>query len=87
MSPGLAALAVAVVAGGIIAVSSREARVAVLGLILAGVTAPLIGDPLPDPLALASRVIAMVLGGYLLWVASAASTRQPGRHSAGPSKP
>jgi hypothetical protein len=69
MSPGLAALAVAVVVGGIIAVSSREARVAVLGLILAGVTAPLIGDPLPDPLALASRVIAMVLGGYLLWVA------------------
>lgn len=68
MSPGLAALAVAVVAGGIIAVSSRESRVAVLGLTLAGVTAPLIGDPLPEPLALAARVVATVLAGYLLWI-------------------
>jgi len=69
MNPGLVALAVAVVAGGIVAVSSRESRVAVLGLTLAGVSAPLIGDPFPDPLALAVRVVATLLGGYLLWVA------------------
>ena len=69
MNPGLAVLAVAVVAGGIIAVSSRESRVAVMGLTLAAVTAPLIGDPLPDPLPLAARVVAALLAGYLLWIA------------------
>ncbi len=69
MNPGLAALAVAVVAGGIIAVSTRESRVAVLGLTLCAVTAPLIGDPLPELLPLAVRVIAAMLAGYLLWIA------------------
>jgi hypothetical protein len=69
VNPGLAALAVAVVAGGIIAVSTRESRVAVLGLTLSAVTAPLIGDPLPDLLPLAVRVVAAMLAGYLLWIA------------------
>jgi hypothetical protein len=65
---GLAALAVAVVAGGVVAVSSRETRAAVLGLTVAGITAPLLADPLPGPLPLAARLIAAVLAGYVLLI-------------------
>jgi hypothetical protein len=69
MNPGLAVLAVAIVAGGVIAVSAREARVGVLGLTLCTVTAPLMGGSLPEPLPLAARLVAAVLAGYLLWIA------------------
>ncbi|HKG57005.1 MAG TPA: hypothetical protein VKA85_07145 [Candidatus Limnocylindrales bacterium] len=69
MNPGLAALALAVVAGGVIAVSAREARVAVTGLTVSGITAPLIADPFPGPLPLAARLVGSILAGYLLWVA------------------
>ncbi|HEV8490013.1 MAG TPA: hypothetical protein VGQ58_09530 [Candidatus Limnocylindrales bacterium] len=65
----LAAVAIVVVAGGVIAVSSRESRPAILGLTLAAVAAPLVADPLPDMLPLASRLVAAILGGFLLWVA------------------
>lgn len=69
MNVALAALAVAVVACGVIAVSAREARVAVLGLVLCAVMAPLIGTALPGPLVLAARLVAAILAGYLLWIA------------------
>jgi hypothetical protein len=72
VTPWLTALAVAVVAGGIVAVSAREARVAILGLTICGVTAPLLADPAPAPLPLAARLLAAILAGYLLWI----STRQ-----------
>ena len=72
MTPWLAALAVAVVAGAIVAVSAREARVAILGLTICGVAAPLLADPPPAPLPLAARLLAAILAGYLLWI----STRQ-----------
>ncbi len=68
MTPWLAALAVAVVAGGVVAVSAREARAAILGLTVCGVTAPLLADPLPAPLPLAARLLAAILAGYLLWI-------------------
>jgi hypothetical protein len=68
VTPWLAALAVAVVAGGVIAVSAREARAAVLGLTISGVTAPLLADPPPEPLPLAARLLAAILAGYLLWI-------------------
>jgi hypothetical protein len=68
VTPWLAALAVAVVAGGVIAVSAREARAAILGLTIAGVTAPLLADPPPAPLPLAARLLAAILAGYLLWI-------------------
>jgi hypothetical protein len=64
----LAALAVAVVAGGVVAVSSRETRAAVLGLTVSGITAPLLADPLPAPLPLAARLIAAILAGYVLLI-------------------
>jgi hypothetical protein len=68
VTPWLAALAVAVVAGGVIAVSAREARAAVLGLTISGVTAPLLADPPPTTLPLAARLLAAILAGYLLWI-------------------
>jgi hypothetical protein len=70
VTPWLAALAVAVVAGGIVAVSAREARVAILGLTICGVTAPLLADPPPAPLPLAGRLLAAILAGYLLWIST-----------------
>ncbi len=68
MSLFLAAAAVAVVAGAVVALSARDARVGVLGLTLAGVVAPVIADPLPDSTALAFRLAAAILAGYLVWV-------------------
>jgi hypothetical protein len=68
VTPWLAALAVAVIAGGVIAVSAREARAAVLGLTISGVTAPLLADPPPETLPLAARLLAAILAGYLLWI-------------------
>ncbi len=68
MSPALVGLAVAVVAGGVVAVTVRDARVAVLGLALAGVLGPFLADPLPGALPLAARIVAALLVAYLLWV-------------------
>lgn len=68
MTPWLAALAVAVVAGGVIAVSAHEARAAILGLTISGVTAPLLAEPPPTTLPLAARLLAAILAGYLLWI-------------------
>lgn len=69
MSPGLAVIGVAVVAGAVVAVSARESRVATLGLVLALVSAPLVGSGPPALLPLAARLVAAILAGYLLWVA------------------
>lgn len=70
MNPTLAGVALAVVLGAIVATSARNARAAVLGLVLALVGASFVADPLPDSLGLGARLIGAVLAGYLLWVAS-----------------
>jgi hypothetical protein len=69
VSPGLVGLAIAVVAGGIVAVAVRDGRVAVIGFALAAVLSPLLSAPLPGPLPLGARLVAAVLAGYLLWAA------------------
>lgn len=74
MSPVLVATAVTVVAGAIVAVSSRDARIALIGLALALVGSPLLADPLPATLPLAARLIAAVLAAELLWIAVRATT-------------
>lgn len=74
MNPVLVATAVTVVAGAIVAVSSRDARVAILGLGLTLIGAPLLADPVPDPLSLAARVVAAVLTLELLWITVRATT-------------
>ncbi len=64
---GLAA-SIVVVASAVLAVSARDARAGIVGLTLASVAAAVIADPLPDPIALAFRVVAALFAAYLLWV-------------------
>ena len=61
MNPALTAVAVAVVAGAVIAVSSRDARAALIGLAAVFVGAAFLVDPLPGPAALGVRIV----GGLL----------------------
>jgi hypothetical protein len=68
VNPALAGVALAVVLGAVVAGSARNARTAVLGLIVALLGASFVADPLPDTLALAGRLVGTTLGGYLLWV-------------------
>ncbi len=66
MSPILVGIAIAVTAGAVIAISAREARVALVGLAIALGAAPFLGDPLPPASTLAMRVIGGALAAYLL---------------------
>jgi hypothetical protein len=68
MNPALAALAVGVVAGGVIAVSARDARISIVGLCVALVFAPLVAEPFPGGLVLTARIVASLLSVYLLWI-------------------
>lgn len=68
MNPALAGVALAVVLGAVVAGSARNARTAVLGLIVVLVGASFVADPLPDTLGLAGRLVGAVLGGYLMWI-------------------
>ena len=69
MTPVLVALAVLVALGGIVAVSAREPRFAVLGVIIVLVGGAYVADPLPGLVGLGARLAGAVLAGYLLWVA------------------
>ena len=69
MNPLLAVVALAVVAGAVAAVSIREARGVVLGLAAVAVVSPVLADPVPDPIGLAARLVAAILGAYLPWIA------------------
>lgn len=67
MSLILAALALVVLAGGVVAVSVQDPRLALLGLAVALVTAPFLASPEAPPLALAARVVGAILGVWLPW--------------------
>lgn len=69
MNPALAAVAGVVVAGAVAAVSAREARAALLGLLVALLAAPLLADPLPGPLPTAGSLVAAILACRLILVA------------------
>jgi hypothetical protein len=68
VTPVLLAVAAITVAGAVVAVSAREPRFAVLGMLVALLGAPYVADPLPGPVALGARLIGTVLAGYLVWV-------------------
>ena len=68
MNPLLAVVALAVVAGAVVAVSLRETRTVVLGLAVVAVATPFVAEPVADPMGLAARVLAAILGAELLWV-------------------
>jgi hypothetical protein len=74
VSAVLAAASFVTVAGALVAISGRDARVALLGLVVALVAAPLLADPPPEPAALGVRVVAALLGGYLLFMTLRDST-------------
>ena len=70
MNPALAGVALAVVVGAVVAGSARNARSAILGLVVSLLFGPFLADPTAQPLGLAARLVAAVLAGYLLWIAS-----------------
>lgn len=69
MTPVLVALGMVTAAGAVVAVSAREPRFAVLGLLVALVASAYVADPLPGTVALGARLVGAILGGYLLWIA------------------
>ena len=70
MNPILAAVAVVVVAGTVVAVTARAPRVAILGLAVVLIGSPVLADSLPAPLGLAARFVGAILMAYLLWIAA-----------------
>ncbi len=68
MTPIIAIVALAVVGGAVVVVSSRDARTVLLALAVALVATPLVADPLASPLGLAARLVGAILATYLLWV-------------------
>ncbi len=68
MSVLLAVAAIVTVAGALVAITGRDARIALVGLVVALAAAPFLADPLPGAAALGARVVAALLGGYLLFV-------------------
>ena len=68
IQPAVVAAAAAVV-GAVLAVTARDARLVIMGLILAMVAAPLVSSSDPTALGLAFRILGAVLAAYLLWVA------------------
>jgi len=74
VNPLLALVAIAVTAGGVISVGARDGRLALAGLVAVLLVSPFLADPLPAALALAVRVVAALLAGYLAWIA----VRSPG---------
>jgi hypothetical protein len=78
VNPALAGVALAVIVGAVVAGSARNARAAVLGLVVTMVGAPLLDDPPAAPLGLAARLVAAVLAGYLLGIAARGSRTRTG---------
>lgn len=69
MNPLLTVVSLAVVAGAVVAASQRDARAVVLGLAAVSVMTPALAEPVPDPIGLAARLLAAILGAYLVWIA------------------
>jgi hypothetical protein len=78
VNPALAGLACVVVAGAVVAVSARETRAALLGLLVALLASSFIADPLPGPLPIAARLAAAALGCRLIAIAIRGEVEQTG---------
>ncbi|HJP87806.1 MAG TPA: hypothetical protein VJ850_02080 [Candidatus Limnocylindrales bacterium] len=77
MSLALVAAILAIGAGAVIAVSTREAAAAVIGLAICLVAASLAADPLPSAAILGVRVVAALLAAALIRWAAAERPHQP----------
>jgi multisubunit Na+/H+ antiporter MnhC subunit len=79
----LVVLAIAVAAGGVVAMAAPNPRHAALGASWAALAAAFVGDPLPDPAALTARVAGAALAGWLLWMALRDAPRATDRSALG----
>ncbi len=70
MNLALAGLACVVMAGAVVAVSARETRAALLGLLVSILAASLLADPLSGPLPIAARLAAAFLACRIIAVAT-----------------
>jgi len=77
MSLALIAIVLAIGAGAVVAVSTREPAAAAIGLAVALVAAALLADPLPSAAILGVRVVAALLVATLIRAAAAGGPRQP----------
>lgn len=77
MSPALVAIVLAICAGAVIAVSSRDSGVAAIGIAIALVAAALLTDPLPSAPILGVRVVAALLVATIIRSALSGGPRQP----------
>jgi len=77
MSLALIAIVLAIGAGAVVAVSTREPAAAAIGLAVALVAAALLADPLPSAAILGVRVVAALLVATLIRAAGAGGPRQP----------
>jgi hypothetical protein len=64
----LVTVALVAIGGALVAVTARDARLALGGLVIALAATPLLADPLPGLAPLAARIVAALLGGYLLFI-------------------
>jgi hypothetical protein len=77
VSPFQFGAALVVLAGAVLAVSARDIRWILGGLVAALGLAAVLVDPLPSPLALAIRLVAAVLGAELILIAVRGSAPRP----------
>jgi hypothetical protein len=77
MTIALVAIILAIGAGAVVAVSTREPAAAAIGLAVALVGSALLADPLPSAVILGVRIVAGLLAATLIRSAVAASESQP----------
>lgn len=78
MNPALTAIAAIAIAAAVVAVSARDPRATVLGLLVVFLAAPLIADPWPGPLPVLVRIAAALLAARLLIVGLRGGARGAG---------
>jgi hypothetical protein len=76
MNLALVAIVLAIGAGAVVAVSTREAAAAMIGLAVALVAAGLLADPMPSPAILGVRIVAALLAAALIRWAARGGQRQ-----------
>ena len=69
MNPALAAITAVVVGWAVVAVTARDARATLLGLLVVLLGSAILADPLPGPLPIAARMAAAFLACRLIAVA------------------
>jgi hypothetical protein len=77
MNPALIAIVLAIGAGAVVAVSTRDGAAAAIGLAIALVDSALLGDPLPSAAVLGVRVVAALLVATLIRSSMRTGPRQP----------